>query len=227
MVRILTKKAFRFTKPLSEGSISRPRSTETPEEAAQRLARDAAQALSNMTAIKKQSDHTFDVQPNVTTNCPDWIKLDAMFEWGVKDGDIMELVTPQMAAVAAAASGTKAPVTLTEHHVKFLQSRGYPQKDVTEAQEFFEGMNDAHQASFLVEAEAWKPEEPEAEKLGPVDLSKEGANAALPPAPAPEEEKLGPVADPPKPEDGNAAGSELPPVPGGPSRRRRVVGGGQ
>lgn len=101
MVRVLTTKAFRFTNPNSGSGVSKPKPNETAEEAIQRVARDAARGLSNASNVAKHKEHFCDVQPGTPVDCPDWIKLDEIFAWGVSDGDIMELVP-------AAKSATKA-----------------------------------------------------------------------------------------------------------------------
>jgi hypothetical protein len=111
MIRILTKKAFRFTNHKGEGSISRPKANETPEEAAQRSARDAAFALSRASNIEKHKDHIFDVQPGVVTTCPDWIKSDELFNWGVADDDIVELVNKPTVSVASEVAAAEAGET--------------------------------------------------------------------------------------------------------------------
>lgn len=221
MIRILTKQAFRFTKHYGEGSISKPKPGETPDEAAQRTALDAAKALHNMTSVKKQNEHTFDVQPGVVTNCPDWIRGDELFTWGLADGNIMELVTAAQSA-AAAKGGSQAAAfeePLTEKHVKFLQFNGYPQKTVEDAQKFFDRMQPDAQAEFLAGADAWdgKMEKVDDKQLGPVDLAKEGEKLK---GPEPSDTSLTP-----SDESGNLGGAEMTTEVGGPVSRRKVVGG--
>lgn len=227
-VRLLTKKAFRFTKPAGEGSISKPKLGETPEEAAKRFARDAATALSNASSIQKHKEHFFDVQPGIVTDCPDWIKQDDIFQWAVNDGDIMELVPVGKAtATPAMAQGELVLPKDGDELIAFVKTRGYSDEAAKgivarHADEVRADMkSSAEKAASLSDQNPDKNEDKlttkeEARVSAALALGKEQEKAK---EEKPEEEKFGPV------EDKNPVDNQgVQTLPGG-ARRKKVMGG--
>lgn len=69
-------------------------------------------------------------------------------------------ITPENAAeiFGGDSSGKAAPVELTEHHVKFLQSRGYSEvTSVQDAVNFYDHIPENQKAGFLAYAASWQP----------------------------------------------------------------------
>ncbi len=89
MIQLLCKKRFRFKNPHAD-MIKR-------EEVGAGKDKHVRQVESGA----KFEDVYFEVTPNKLTACPDWVKTDKMFEWGVSDGDILEVVTKSPAQAEA------------------------------------------------------------------------------------------------------------------------------
>jgi hypothetical protein len=100
MIRILTKKAFRFQRH-GAGPLSKPVEGETFEEATKRVMRDATENISKK--ANNIRDHYVDVALGEVKDVPDWVREDNIFKWGTADGDIMELVLKSAVNVAGPA----------------------------------------------------------------------------------------------------------------------------
>ena len=86
MIQILCKKAFRFKHPgksmlqVEQLVDGQTRQTESGQ---------------------KFEDVYVEVRPNVLSAVPDWVKTDKIWEWGTKDGDILEVATKSPAVAEA------------------------------------------------------------------------------------------------------------------------------
>jgi hypothetical protein len=90
MIQLLCKKRFRFKNPHAD-----------------MIKREVVGTGDDKKTIQVESGAKFEqayfeVTPNVLTAAPDWVKSDRMFEWGTKDGDILEVVTKSTAEAEAA-----------------------------------------------------------------------------------------------------------------------------
>lgn len=91
MIQLLTKKRFRFKNP--HASMIKSEVVGTGED---------QKTIQTQDGGAKFEEAYFEVPPDKLTACPDWVKTDKIFEWGVKDGDIIEVLTKsEMQADAA------------------------------------------------------------------------------------------------------------------------------
>lgn len=102
-ITIFSKKAFRFPNPDPRVAlVSKPAGDERPEEAVHRVSEDS----SRLGASKRKELPFFDTKPGEIQEAPAWIKEDAMFDWAVADGDLLEVTSKspvkQQAEVAEA-----------------------------------------------------------------------------------------------------------------------------
>lgn len=84
-----------------------------------------------------------------------------------------------------------APTDITDRHVRFLQSRGYPVNTVSDAQQFFSGLSDRAKKSFTEDADKWEPRE-QAVIQNQVQIAEGGSTQSAPGGPVP----LSPIALP-------------------------------
>jgi hypothetical protein len=91
-VTILSKKAFRFNNPNVKG--------------------DALAAAIQAQDKSKIEASFIDVQPGSSITLPAWVKDDQMYQWAVKDKDILELVTGDQSS--STSSAERAPQTIEE-----------------------------------------------------------------------------------------------------------------
>ena len=85
----------------------------------------------------------------------------------IPDGKIVEVSTIETAHTAdvklieaSKAAAVPAPITLTPHQEKFLESRGYKGTSEDHAR-FIAGLDEVERAGFFASADAWKEPDPE------------------------------------------------------------------
>lgn len=82
MIQVMARKSFQFRNP-NKALLNK----------AAKLG-EVAQTQTSATITQKLDEAFCRVPPNVVTRVPDWVKTDPVWDWGVKDGDIMEIATP-------------------------------------------------------------------------------------------------------------------------------------
>jgi hypothetical protein len=81
MIQLLCKKRFRFRNP--NATMIKQETVGVGADKKQLQVQSGA----------KFEEAYFEVVPDRLTACPDWVKTDIMFSWGVKEGSIIEVAT--------------------------------------------------------------------------------------------------------------------------------------